>query len=383
MKMASATDYLLSLPPYGLTREAKTAALLAAVMEQVVHHYEHCPPYARWLRRQGFDPGNPIRSLADVPWLPVSIFKRLFLKSVPESQVVRVLTSSGTSGQVPSRLPLDQTTRNRQMKALVAILSHRIGGQRRPFLIVDAPPEESADADRELSARVAGMRGYSMAAKEQEYALRREGDRLLLDRDKVVATVRRWSAEGKPFCLLGYTYVLYEYVVRPLLDQSVRIELPPSTFVLHFGGWKKLQQQAVTKPVLAAHAAEVFGLNAGSIVDVYGFTEQLGVIYPDDSQGVKRTPTYSEALVRDPRTLEVVPDGAVGLLEFICPLPQSYPGVAVLLDDMGRVVARDPDNDGYQETGFEIVGRAQRAETRGCGDTLPSEIYENANVHVG
>ena len=301
----------------------------------------------------GLRSSNPIHSLADVPWLPVGIFKRLYLSSVPESQVVRVLASSGTSSQVPSRIPLDQTTRNRQMKALGAILSHRLGGQRRPFLILDAPPEKIASqADRQLSARVAGMRGYLMAATEQEYALRRDGDRLLLDRDKVLAAVRRWAAEGKPFCLLGYTYVLYEYVVRPLREQGIRIELPPSTFVVHFGGWKNLQQQAVTKPVLTDHTAEVFGLATGSIVDIYGFTEQLGVIYPDDSQGVKRTPTYAEVLVRDPRTLEIVPDGAVGLLEFVCPLPHSYPGVAVLLDDMGRIVARDPGGDGWQGTGF-------------------------------
>ena len=148
--------------------------------------------------------------------------------------------------------------------------------------------------------------------------------------------------EGKPFCLLGYTYMLYEHVVRPLREEGIRIELPPSTFVVHFGGWKKLRQQAVTKPVLTDHAAAVFGLAAGSIVDIYGFTEQLGVIYPDDSQGVKRTPTYAEVLVRDPARLEIVPDGDVGLLEFVCPLPHSYPGIAVLLDDMGRIVAAIP-----------------------------------------
>ncbi len=301
--MTSKTDNLLSLPPYGLTPEGKTAALLAAVWEQIAHHAEHCPLYARWLRHQGFDPTGPIGSLADVPFLPVGIFKRLYLSSVPESQVVRVLASSGTSSQVPSRIPLDQITRNRQMKALAAILAHRLGGQRRPYLILDAAPEKSMPADRQLSARVAGMRGYLMAATEQEYALRRQDDRLRLNRDKFVADVRRWTAEGKPFCLLGYTYLLYEYVVRPLRQEGVCIELPPSTFVIHFGGWKKLKQQAVSKPELTRDTAEVFALPAGSIVDIYGFTEQLGVIYADDSQGVKRAPTYAEVLVRDPRTL--------------------------------------------------------------------------------
>ena len=56
--------------------------------------------------------------MRDVPFLPVGIFKRMFLASVPEKQIVRVLASSGTSGQTPSRIPLDIATRNRQMKAL-------------------------------------------------------------------------------------------------------------------------------------------------------------------------------------------------------------------------------------------------------------------------
>jgi hypothetical protein len=376
--MPSATDELLDLPPYGLPPAVKSSALLAAVHEQLVHHADNCPPYARWLSHLSINPHDSIKDISSVPFLPVNIFKRLFLSSVADSQVVRVLKSSGTSSQVPSQIPLDQTTRNRQMKALGTILSHRLGGQRRPFLILDVPPEQSSHTDRELSARVAGMRGYLLAATEQQYALRRDGDQLTLDQDKVVEIVRRWTDEGKHFCLLGYTYVLYEYVVRPMREQGLNIELPPSTFVVHFGGWKKLRQQAVTKPVFTNQTAEVFGLSAAAIVDIYGFTEQLGVVYPDDSQGVKWTPTYSEVLVRDPRTMEVVPDGAVGLLEFVCPLPHSYPGIAVLLDDMGRIVSRDPGNGEPPGTAFEVVGRAEQAEARGCGDTLPRQIYKGA-----
>ncbi len=378
--MNSATDDLLNLPPYGLEPTAKSIALLDAVREQLAHHFQHCPPYARWLAKQGFDPNGPIQSLAEVPFLPVNIFKRLFLSSVPESEVVRVLASSATSSQVPSRVPLDQTTRNRQMKALAAILSHRIGGQRRPFAVLDAPPNSSSADDLELSARVAGMRGYLMAATEREYVLCRDGDRLRFDRDKFAEIVTRWSSQSKSFCILSYTHLLYERLVRPLHAEGVCLNLPASTFVLHFGGWKKLQQQAVGKETLKAQSAAVFGLAKSSIVDVYGFTEQLGVVYPDDPHGLKRAPTYSEVLVRDPRTLEIVPDGTTGLLEFICPLPHSYPGVAILLDDIGRIVTREPSSDGMHGTGFEIIERAARAEIRGCGDTLPRQLDESTGT---
>ena len=374
--MSSAVDTLLSLPPFGIAPEAKTAALLPAVREELVHHYEHCPPFAQWCDKRGFAPGLAIADLAEIPFLPVNIFKRLSLRSVPEAQVVRVLTSSATSSQIPSRIALDQTTRNRQMRALAAILSHRIGGQRRPFIVLDAPPESAAQSDHEISARVAGMRGYLMAATRTQYVLKHNGNSLCLDIEKLRQIVNQWKAEGESFCILGYTYVLYERVIRPLLEQGIRLELPASSFVLHFGGWKSLERQTVSKSDLRNQAAEVFGLPPAAICDIYGFTEQLGVVYPDDASGLKRTPTYSEVFVRDPRTLDIVPDGEIGLLEFVCPLPHSYPGVAVLLDDLGRVATRIPGPDGMTGTAFEVVGRAPRAEIRGCGDTLPRSVYE-------
>jgi hypothetical protein len=367
--MASATDDLLNLPPFGLAPEAKAAALLPAVREALLHHYEHCGPFARWCAHERFDPREELSDLASVPFLPVNVFKRLALCSVPQSEVVRTVSSSATSSQVPSRVPLDAVTRNRQMRALAAILAHRLGGRRRPFLVLDTPPDAQT-ADRELSARVAGMRGYLLAATESQYVLRREGAGLALDRDKLLATLQRWKAEGQAFCLLGYTNVLYQDVLRPLAEQGIRIELPDSAFVLHFGGWKRLREQAVDKAALAALAQEVFGIARQSLCDIYGFTEQLGVVYPDGPDGLKRAPTCAEVIVRDPRTLEPAADGQTGLLEFICPLPHSYPGVAVLLDDLGRIVGRDAGPGGMTGTAFEVLGRAERAEIRGCGDTL-------------
>ena len=87
-------------------------------------------------------------------------------------------------------------------------------------------------------------------------------------------------------------------------------------------------------------------------------------------------PVYSEVIVRDPVTLESLPDGMPGLLEFITPLPHSYPGIALLLDDMGRIVSRDRKQGGRYGTRFEVLGRAQGSEIRGCGDTLPEQIYQ-------
>ena len=92
---------------------------------------------------------------------------------------------------------------------------------------------------------------------------------------------------------------------------------------------------------------------------------------------MKHTPTYAEVLVRDPRTLEVVPDGDVGLLEFVCPLPTATPALPCSWTTWAASLPRPAD--GELGTAFEVVGRAERAETRGCGDTLPELKYEIRN----
>ena len=154
------------------------------------------------------------------------------------------------------------------------------------------------------------------------------------------------------------------------------LALPPGSMVLHLGGWKRLERQAVGRAQLNAEVAQVFKMAEPCIRDVYGFTEQLGVIYPDDGSGVRLAPVYSEVIVRDPVTLEPLPEGVPGLLEFITPLPHSYPGIALLLDDMGRIVSREAGDGGRYGTRFEVLGRARGAEIRGCGDTLPEQVYE-------
>ena len=368
------TDALLKQPPYRSSPDQEL--FRGALREAIMHHCEGCPPFARWYRKQGMDPQAEIADPAALPFLPVSIFKRLNLQSVGDDKVVRTLKSSATSSQTPSQVALDAVTRDRQIRSLANIMGGMIGGQRRPFIVLDAAGD--ATATRELSARVAGLRGYLIMASEVHHVLEsRQGD-LALNAERLEGLVRDFAARGVPICLLGYTYVLYRHTVLPLLEQGLRLQLPPGSFVLHFGGWKRLEQQAVNRERLNRDVEQVFAMDPPNIRDIYGFTEQLGVIYPDDGRGVRTAPAYSDVFVRDPMTLKPMPDGATGLLQFVSPVPYSYPGVSVLLDDIGRIVSRDGCPDGRYGTRFEVVGRARGAEIRGCGDTLAEQVYQPA-----
>ena len=119
--------------------------------------------------------------------------------------------------------------------------------------------------------------------------------------------------------------------------------------------------------------AQLFGVAPDDVIDIYGFTEQMGLNYPDCPCGCKHVPLYSDVIVRDIATKEVLPAGQQGLLEFVSPVPHSYPGIAVLTDDIGMLL------DGECEFGrdgrrFKVLGRLKKAEVRGCGDILSSKL---------
>lgn len=364
------TDALLTEPPYPTFRGDRRDLLRAAVGEAVRHHCSKCCPFAKWYRRQGMDPEAPIEDLSRLPVLPVTVFKRLDLRSVEDEKVVRRIHSSATTTQTPSRITVDAVTRNRQIRSLSLILSELMGPARRPFVVFDVDPVVPGAPDKTLPARVAGLRGYLMMASWVYYALDAVEGEPKLDVERLGELLSRCTAAGTPICLIGFTYLFYINVVNVLLNLGIQLRLPAGSMILHFGGWKRLSDRAVGRARLNADAASVFIADDLAIRDVYGFTEQLGVVYPDDGSGLRAVPAWAEVLVRDPFTLDVLPDGKPGLLQFITPLPYSYPGFSLLLDDIGRVVSRGREVAGRYSTQFEVLGRAKDSETRGCGDTL-------------
>jgi hypothetical protein len=156
---------------------------------------------------------------------------------------------------------------------------------------------------------------------------------------------------------------MYLHVAMEMKKKGEKLNLK-NCIIMHIGGWKKLYDQKVSKEEFNKNLVDVFGVKNENILDVYGFTEQLGTVYISRGDGMKEIPKISKVIVRDPYTLEVLKDNKEGLLQFLNPIPYSYPGLSVLTDDLG--VKKTIDNKEY----FEITGRAKNSEIRGCGDIL-------------
>lgn len=367
-------DNLLTLDPFGIDPREKSSLLLEALTQSYAFHFNHCPAYRRFCIRRGFGNESRFASIEEIPYLPVQAFKEFpeLLISVPRSQISGSIQSSATSG-VPSTILIDKITAKRQRKALAAVMSKVLGPRRRPFLVLDIDPRKTGLGA--LGARSAAVQGFLNLASRADYFM--ESDQkgnLILNTDSLLSRLDNLDKEQEPVVVFGFTYVLYAHTVVPLLSAGQAFKLPPGSKVVHIGGWKKLEGQKVAKEDFNNHVARLFGIEKTSVVDFYGFTEQMGITYPDAPNGYKYAPVFAEVLVRDPQNHSVLGPGQEGLLEFVTPLPHSYAGIAVLTDDIGMTVAPDTLDGEWKGTPFLVLGRAKKAEIRGCGDIMATKV---------
>lgn len=357
---------LLEAPIYDWTAEEKRQPFLEAVREVTRHHLAHCAPYARLCDRRGFDVDG-FTDLAEVPYLPTALFKDALLRSVPEEQVFREVRSSATSSGRPSRMALDRPTSRRQSRCFNRTVLERLGNRRFDFIVLDEPSVLSRSAV--VSARSSTIKSLLFCASSAQTCLEPSPEGLRLDAARLDALLEEHGAHPENLIIFGFTFILYHYVVRPMLESGRKLRLPGAKIV-HIGGWKKLEGMKVTRERLVADCAECFGVSEGDVVDLYGFTEQGGMIYPTCEAGRRHAPAWGEVLVRDPATLEPLSPGRQGLLQFFSPIQSSYPGHNVLTEDVGAILGVDDCPCGRKGTTFEVRGRAQGAEVRGCGDIM-------------
>lgn len=365
------TAQLLSMPPYEQSAEADKL-YMQALQEELQFHYDHNEAYRQFCNRKGFDPHLPLTDIAQIPPVAVSVFKELgfSLASVPKEDIRLRLQSSATSG-TPSTIVVDKETSRRQAKAMVKVMQEVIGRERKPFLVMDIDPRSEFKAL--LGARFAAITGYLNFASKAAYFLKANEKKVsYFDVDAMQEYLQTLPVE-QPVVVFGFTYILYSQVLKALQASQIQLHLPKGSKIIHIGGWKKLESEKVEKSLFNKQLSEVFGIEPTDVVDIYGFTEQMGLNYPDCPCGCKHTSNYVRVLVRDTQTREVLSAGKEGMLEFISPVPHSYPGNAVLTDDLGYIIDK-PCPCGRGGTRFVVTGRLKKAEIRGCGDILANKL---------
>lgn len=361
-------DYseILTIPPYSLGKTEKTKLLTERIKQLTLHHMECCKEYRQMVECIGFD-AEQAETYYEYPFLPVSLFKELSLMSVPKEEIFKMMTSSGTTGQLVSKIYLDKVTASNQQKTMVKIVSDYTGAGRMPMLIIDCP---SVVKDRMMfSARGAGILGFSIFGADKMYALddsmqlNVEGVKTFLDKHK-----------RKKILIFGFTFMIWQHFYKELVrlrEAGVTFDIS-NGILIHGGGWKKLANEAVSPDEFQARLKAVCGLK--HVHDYYGMVEQTGCIYMQCEKGHLHASIFSDVIVRRARDFSVADIGERGIVQVVSMLPESYPGHSILTEDEGMILGEDDCPCGRKGKYFKIFGRLKNAEIRGCSDTYAAKF---------
>jgi hypothetical protein len=349
-------ETLFSIKQYSLPYEEKAEILFQGLNELTNYHLKRCEEFSR-LMSVIYPQYDFSGALSDIPYLPIGLFKSHKLASIPDSEIFKTLTSSGTTSQTVSRIYLDRETARRQTIALAKIMTYVLGPKRLPMIIVES---ESLLKNRTmLSARGAGVLGMMNFGRDYFYAL---DENMELDEPGLKNFFKKHGDEV--FLIFGFTFMVWKYFLLRLI--GVGLDLSKG-ILIHSGGWKKLQEDSVDNKEFKRRFEQTTGLRR--IYNFYGMVEQIGSVFLEGEDGYLFAPNFADVIIRDPETWKEAPIGKSGVIQVLSLLPVSYPGHSILSEDLGIVYGIDDAPCGRRGKYFSIIGRAPQAELRGCSDT--------------
>lgn len=288
------------------------------------------PIYQEYLRLRQVQP-EEVQSLTAIPFLPIEAFKhhKIITRG---ADVATIFTSSGTTGQEPSRHYV------RDLELYEAVIRQnflRTYGKPEEYLILALLPSYLERSGSSLIYMLQRLIEWSEHPKSSFY----------LHDHEALAHVAQAEQERKVL-LIGVSFALLDLAEKGLLHRS-------DMLVMETGGMKGRRQE-LTRQELHRELQSAFGVPA--IHSEYGMTELLSHAYSTAS-GRFEPPPWMQVVVTDLRDpLSPIPDGQRGRLN-VLDLANCFSCPFIATGDVG---IRHADGS------FEVLGRLDLSEVRGC-----------------
>jgi hypothetical protein len=292
---------------------------------------ENNPLYGRFLSLLGRNPAQ-IDRIDQIPFLPISFFKTHRVQTGEWSETT-VFTSSGTTGQTPSQ-------------HLVRDVDLYTNNCVRGFTPLYGPPENwlvlallPAYLERTGSSLVVMADDFIRRSRFPESGF-------FLNNLAELADVLARRAPGTPVLLLGVSFALLDFAEQFPLHLS-------GVTIMETGGMKGRRKE-ITRSELHAILTTAFGVEA--IHSEYGMTELF-------SQGYAR----GGSVFTPSATMRVV---TTEINDPFCGAKPGKPGQVNIVDlaniDTCSFIATEDLGRSWPDGTFEILGRMDTAEMRGC-----------------
>jgi phenylacetate-coenzyme A ligase PaaK-like adenylate-forming protein len=350
-------EKLLLEDPYSMDKQKKSYFFKNYLNKLTLHHSNNSKEYKKLINYLGYSVKKK-NEIDKIPFIPVRLFKELNLLSIKKDKIIKVLSSSGTTGNKLSKIYLDKKNALNQVKVLQKIMNKILGNQRLPMLIIDKNIKNINRTN--FNARIAAINGFSLFGKEHTF--------LLDEKNKIdYAKLNKFlSKYGKnKFFVFGFTSFIFENLMEKLKINKINSDFK-NAILLHGGGWKKLEKKKITNEVFKKRIFKKFNLK--SVFNYYGLVEQTGSIFVECKCGYFITSNFSDVLIRD-SNFNLETENTKGFLQLFSLLPTSYPGHNILTEDIGEVIKDPKCSCSIQGKRFLVHGRVEKAEIRGCSDT--------------
>jgi len=333
-------------------------------LELFAYQFEHCEPYRKFCEHHGSVPTR-VDSWEEIPAVPTGAFKELRLACFPPERTRHVFRTSGTSTQQRGTLHLDSL--ELYEASLLDNFSRQLlpdleSGQRLRIEVLAPSPQEMPDSSLshmfDVAIRELGTPDSSFAVRDGHLQLDALHERLAAD-------VRR----GEPILVCGTAFAFVH-----LLDAlgSDPLQLPSGSRAMETGGFKG-KSRVIPREELHAEVESVLGIPTARIVNQYGMTELGSQFYDSllsDPTGIPRKleAPWTRVRVLDPISGKAAAPGEIGSVR-IFDLANTGSVCAIQTADLGRRVTG----------GFEILGREEGAEARGCSVAADLLLSEGAS----
>lgn len=308
------------------------------ILEVYRYQYENNRLYQDFCRALQRSPDR-VTTLDELPFLPIRFFKSHQVQT-GNYEPVTYFESSGTTGTINSRHYL--RTPDLYRTSFTAGF-RQFYGDPSDWCIIGLLPAYLERQHSSLVVMVDELIRLSGHARSGFY---------LYDYARLKDTLTHLEGEGQKVLLIGVTFAL--------LDFAEQFPMPlKHTTIMETGGMKGRRTE-LTRPELHEILGCAFGYPP--IHSEYGMTELLSQAYCGDD-GLFRTPPWMKILLReedDPLAIIHPPGGTLrvnnGAINVI-DLANLDSCCFIATDDMARM---------HVDGGFEVLGRIDNADIRGC-----------------
>ena len=381
------------------------ALFLQAVRENCAYVYRRCPGYRAILDDAGFSPERlqSLDDLAELPFLPTALFKRRRLFALPRWRLPLVVTSSGTSSGKASEIGFSVGDLWAGLKMVLHIcklrrllswkpchyvvfgyqprLRNRTGVSRTAFGVTLFTPSLSrtyalrwrkpghsvgAASGRPQPAETlpsANTQGSASGGRPMAAPTDRNGE-YVLDLEAVQNAIVRHSRSRFPLRFMGFPAYAW-FLMKRMEEQGLSVRLPKGSKLMLGGGWKQFYAEQVDKSEFYALAKKVLGLEDRDVIEFFGAVEHP-IFYNDCERHHFHIPIYSRVVIRDPVTLQPVPNGTPGLVNLISPMDVGTPLLSVMTDDLGVLHDAAECGCGLDSPWLELLGRVGLQDIKTC-----------------